>query len=138
MRFVEKFCHTVRDQRVVYSLFLKYTFLSPLHFYQLLLVTQIPNLFLLLKYCKKIFLFLPSRHTTSFERLYDVGDAYRRPIDVETTSCVFWVINPEFLRLLSLHVAYHFCLTDFTIKYYTYLKLVDTSRLKLHLHALVY
>ena len=42
----------------------------------------------------------PSRHTTSFQRLYDVyttsATSYRRRIDVETTSCVFWdmVIMP--------------------------------------------
>ena len=36
----------------------------------------------------------PSRHTTSFQRLYDVyttsATSYRRRIDVETTSCVYW------------------------------------------------
>ena len=39
----------------------------------------------------------PSRHTTSFQRLYDVyttsATSYRRRIDVETTSCVYWVIT---------------------------------------------
>ena len=36
----------------------------------------------------------PSRHTTSFQRLYDVyttsATSYRRRKDVETTSCVYW------------------------------------------------
>ena len=36
----------------------------------------------------------PSRHTTSFQRLYDVyttsATSYRRRIDVETTLCVYW------------------------------------------------
>ena len=36
----------------------------------------------------------PSRHTTSFQRLYDVyttsATSYRRRIDVETTSCAYW------------------------------------------------
>ena len=36
----------------------------------------------------------PSRHTKSFQRLYDVytpsPTSYRRYIDVETTSCVYW------------------------------------------------
>ena len=36
----------------------------------------------------------PSRHTTSFQRLYDVyttsATSYRRRINVETTSCVYW------------------------------------------------
>ena len=39
----------------------------------------------------------PSRHTTSFQRLYDVYTmsltSYRRRIDVETTSCVYWDYN---------------------------------------------
>ena len=38
---------------------------------------------------------LPSRHTTSFQRLYDVYTtspmSYRCLIDVEMTSCVYWV-----------------------------------------------
>ena len=38
---------------------------------------------------------VPSRHTTSFPRLYDVYTTsatwHRRRIDVETTSCVYWV-----------------------------------------------
>ena len=38
---------------------------------------------------------LPSRHTTSFQRLWDVYTTsptlYRRLLDVETTSCVYWV-----------------------------------------------
>ena len=37
----------------------------------------------------------PSRHTTSFQRLYDVyttsATSYRRRINVETTSCIYWV-----------------------------------------------
>ena len=32
----------------------------------------------------------PSRHTTLFQRRYDV---VRRRIDVETTSCVYWEIT---------------------------------------------
>ena len=36
----------------------------------------------------------PSRHTTSFQRLYDVyttsATSYRRIIEVEATSCVYW------------------------------------------------
>ena len=40
------------------------------------------------------FFSLASRHTTSFQRLYDVYTksltSYRRRIDVETTSCVHW------------------------------------------------
>ena len=40
------------------------------------------------------FLKYPSRHTKSFQRLYDVyttsATSYRRRIDVETTSCVYW------------------------------------------------
>ena len=43
----------------------------------------------------KFYGILPSRHTTSFQRLYDVYTtsltSYRRRIDVETTSCVYWV-----------------------------------------------
>ena len=39
----------------------------------------------------------PSRHTTSFQRLQDVSKtsatAYRRLIDVETTSFVYWDMN---------------------------------------------
>ena len=38
-----------------------------------------------------------SRHTTSFQRLYDVyttsATSYRRRIDVETTSCVYWIVQ---------------------------------------------
>ena len=41
-------------------------------------------------------LYFPSRHTTSFQRLYDLYTtsltSYRRRIDVETTSCVYWVV----------------------------------------------
>ena len=45
------------------------------------------------KFCKyKIY--HPSRHTMLFQRLYDVYTtsvtSYRRRIDVETTSCVYW------------------------------------------------
>ena len=36
----------------------------------------------------------PSRHKTSFQRLFEVHTtspaSYRRLIDVETTSCVYW------------------------------------------------
>ena len=39
---------------------------------------------------------LPSRHTTSFQRRYDV---VRRRIDVETTSCVYWVAILNYIRL---------------------------------------
>ena len=39
--------------------------------------------------------FLPSRHTTSFQRLWEVFTtsvmSYRRLADVETTLCVYWV-----------------------------------------------
>ena len=39
----------------------------------------------------------PSRHTTPFQRLYDAYTtsltSYRRRVDVETTSCVYWYIT---------------------------------------------
>ena len=39
--------------------------------------------------------FLPSRHTTSFQRLWEIFTtsvmSYRRLADVETTLCVYWV-----------------------------------------------
>ena len=58
---------------------------------------------------KNSVLLLPSRHTTSFQRLYDIYatslTSYRRRIDVETTSCVYWVgsiITQCFSRTLKL------------------------------------
>ena len=47
---------------------------------------------------------IPSRHMTSFQRLQDVNTtsptSYRRLIDVETMSCVYWVgISVNFLLL---------------------------------------
>ena len=45
--------------------------------------------------CSVSVLRLPSRHTTSFQQLCDLYTtslmSYRRRIDVETTSCVYWV-----------------------------------------------
>ena len=47
----------------------------------------------------------PSRHATSFQRLYDVyttsATSYRRRIDVETMSCVYREVK-MLLRLFSL------------------------------------
>ena len=51
---------------------------------------------------------IPSRHTTSFQHPQDVyttpPTSYRRLLDVETTSCVYWV----FLVLLVTHNIYAF------------------------------
>ena len=49
--------------------------------------------------CCELHCLTPSRHTTSFQRLYDVyTTSYRRRIDVETTSCVYWARRIWFLR----------------------------------------
>ena len=53
----------------------------------------------------------PSRHTTSFQRLYDVYTtsvtSYRRRIDVETTSCVYWVCTCVIRRCYCLYEQFH-------------------------------
>ena len=51
----------------------------------------------------------PSRHTTSFQRLYDVYTtsltSCRRRIDVETTSCVYWDIPDTAVTIFSMTEA---------------------------------
>ena len=55
----------------------------------------------------------PSRHTTSFQRLYDVYTTsltlYRRRIYVETTSCIYWDIDKHSL-LSWYHSFIHSCI----------------------------
>ena len=54
-------------------------------------------------------LLVPSRHTTSFQRLYNVyttsGTSYRCRIDVETTSCVYWVSANIIVNLLIFEIC---------------------------------
>ena len=67
-------------------------------------------------------MYKPSRHTTSFQRLYDVyttsATSYRRRIDVETTSCVHWETNFEFKLLLFSAVRSYY--QTFTVEYLFY------------------
>ena len=62
----------------------------------------------------------PSRHTTSFQRLYDVyttsATSYRRRIDVETTSCVYWVCLQTEKSKVASKLPFVFSTTKYKIR----------------------